>query len=80
MFCIHKWDEVKNGYQHCKKCNKAILVDKNYIFRRCNHKWEIIKDVEIFNDSFYGERQSNGFLYILKCSVRGMIDSRRIRP
>jgi hypothetical protein len=35
MFCFHSYGEIRDGYQYCKKCGKAILVP-------CNHKWTIL--------------------------------------
>lgn len=35
MFCSHKYREVKDGYQHCEKCGKAISAPEKI----CNHKW-----------------------------------------
>lgn len=38
MFCFHKFDpEIKDGYQFCKKCGKAVPVD-------CSHVWKTIKE------------------------------------
>jgi hypothetical protein len=41
MFCFHKYGEIKDGYQYCLKCNKAIRVEG---YEKCVHeygKWEM---------------------------------------
>jgi len=60
--CKHKFGEVKNGYQYCEKCGKAIVVS-------CSHKWEtedILQRDNAINDFV-------GLVYILKCSKCGEI-------
>lgn len=64
MFCRHKWGEIRDGYQYCKKCGKAILVP-------CNHQWTIIQ-----NNELYDYRSSTMPVYlekVLQCSKCGSI-------
>lgn len=67
MFCIHKFSDIQSdGYQYCKKCNKAILA-------QCNHNWvqaykrDISKPSRMYphNDILIGAQ------FILKCSKCG---------
>lgn len=36
-FCYHQWDNPKDGYQSCKKCNKRVSV-------KCSHRWEVYRE------------------------------------
>jgi len=75
MFCFHKFGNVDNGYQYCKKCNKAIPVS----LPKCSHKWEIIDKYSRVKYNFQGEITSTtGFLYILQCSECGDIKEKNI--
>lgn len=60
MFCRHKYGKIEDGYQHCTKCNKAIVVP-------CNHKW--IKQENIHTRNGFGnvERVQR----VLQCSTCG---------
>jgi hypothetical protein len=37
MFCFHKYSEVKEDFQYCLKCGKAIVAP-------CPHKWAEIEE------------------------------------
>lgn len=62
MFCFHKFGEIKDGYQYCSKCGKAIPV-------KCNHDFQIIKQVNVYmNES---DTIPSSIKYILRCSKCG---------
>ena len=64
--CKHIFGEIKDGYQYCKKCNKAVSVDNH----KCEHIWEKVKTIERYNwDNL------SGVVYVLKCKKCGEIKS-----
>lgn len=67
MFCNHKYGEVKEGYQYCLKCGRAILAP-------CNHVWEIIEGKEVVSRF----NSLTGFFYVNRCKKCGVIDSNKI--
>ncbi len=69
--CKHKYGDVKEGYQYCKKCGKAICAPEN----SCIHKWEEIRRLEINNP--YGSIPL-GDIYVLKCNKCGEIKKVKI--
>lgn len=61
MFCFHKYSEIKDGYQYCNKCNKAIYI-------KCMHEWEIITSYELGKRYSYSYSNTTvGLFYVLKC-------------
>lgn len=62
FLCSHKFGEIKEGYQYCSICGKAILIP-------CNHVWETIKHVDIISRSVHNPSNERiiGCKYILKC-------------
>jgi len=62
-FCWHKWGEVKDGFQYCKKCGLALSIS-------CNHIWNTISEGDIVHsDKIVGK------MYIQKCKKCGEIKS-----
>lgn len=40
--CSHdSFTDVKDGYQYCKKCNKAFLAPK----KECDHHWFLLSEI-----------------------------------
>lgn len=71
-FCWHKWGEIKNGYQYCKKCGIAIPVP-------CSHVWETINTLVTSTQYIDLNKTVNtGELYVLKCKKCGEIKEKRI--
>lgn len=72
-FCWHKWDEnIKDGYQYCKKCGLAIPVP-------CNHVWTVFDSYEIERCSTkLGSMGISGILHTLQCTKCGDIKSARV--
>jgi hypothetical protein len=66
--CKHVFGEIKDGYQYCTKCNKAIIVE-------CSHSWETIDNLESF---ILGNLTS--IIYIQRCKKCGKIKSTEISP
>ena len=65
MFCRHKYGKIEDGYQHCTKCNKAIVVP-------CNHKWNKLKEYRaIKRYEMWGTQES--IEYHLQCEHCGNI-------
>ena len=62
--CSHKFGEIQeDGYQYCKKCNKAIAVGV-----LCSHKWEEQKEFTRSIENFMGQI---GHCFVLKCKICG---------
>lgn len=61
MFCRHKFGSIKDNYQYCEKCGKAIPVE-------CAHKWKILHEYPII---LFGSHK--GVLYISQCINCGKI-------
>ena len=62
--CSHKFGDIqKDGYQYCKKCNKAISIP-------CNHKW---KEQEEYAQMIVSNatKENIGMSIILKCEKCG---------
>ena len=63
--CSHKFGEIQaDGYQYCKKCNKAVSVS-------CNHKWEEQKE---FTQMIMRSGTTNemiGTSMIMRCKICG---------
>ena len=51
LFCSHKYGEVKDGYQYCEKCGKAIPVAP----MACSHHW--------VNESSWNVKAPRGNVY-----------------
>lgn len=60
-FHTHVFGEIKNGFQYCTKCNKAIPVE-------CQHKWKIL---EVFERSVGWNVK--GYVYTLQCTECGSL-------
>lgn len=60
MFCKHKFGEIRDGYQYCVKCGKAVPV-------ACNHMWKIFEQYELVRNN----RPVVGNHIILQCSRCG---------
>lgn len=73
MFCFHKWDEVKDGYQYCKKCGKARKAPEP----KCDHEWEEYKSYK----QDYIDYDSRGFfiINIMKCHKCGEMKKNTVR-
>lgn len=69
-FCWHKWGEIKDGYQYCKKCGIAIPVP-------CNHKWETICESNILT-AVPGGHNITGKMYAQKCKICGEIKKMKV--
>ena len=74
MFCFHKWNEVKDNRQTCKKCGIVRNVE-------CSHKYEIISQRELLD--FSGQWDSVGrvigFTYTLQCVHCGILKKTEFR-
>jgi len=71
FWCIHKWGEIKDGYQYCTKCNKARVVN-------CSH---VFTDKDRFTRSRVfpgGGEMITAHVYTLQCSKCGDIISREV--
>jgi len=68
-FHIYKWGEIKDGYQYCVVCGKAIFVP-------CNHKWGTIEEYLIRNS--LGDK-TIGEVYIQQCEHCKTITKTTIR-
>ncbi len=65
----HKYEkEIKNGYQYCEKCGKAIKIE-------CNCIWEIIERHNVF--LYEGDKIPAYIYYILQCKNCGRIIKER---
>jgi len=64
MFCIHKYGEIKGGYQYCVKCNKAIAAPP----KQCTHHWELIGKGEI---KAVFSNETNQIVYVQRCTICG---------
>ena len=71
-FCWHRLDEnIKDGYQYCKKCGLAIPVP-------CNHVWKVQDSYEIERNSTILGLRTVGEFHILQCVKCGEIQSREL--
>ena len=59
--CNHKFGKVKDGYQYCEKCGKAIPVP-------CNHNWVVESKFNLHN---IVSNYQTGTQYILRCTKCG---------
>lgn len=68
MFCFHKYGEIKDGFQYCLKCGKAIFVKIE-----CQHKWKTIR---------IGNVKHGGLVYavnyVQECEKCGCIINKQI--
>lgn len=70
-FCWHKWGEIKDGYQYCKKCGLAISAPCNHVFKEIS-----VHTIER-NSTILGLRTVGEF-HILQCVKCGEIQSREL--
>jgi uncharacterized OB-fold protein len=62
--CRHKYGEVKEGYQYCAKCGKAIAAPK----RECEHNWIEMDKYgagSVFNNNIHT------YIYMMRCTKCG---------
>lgn len=72
FFCKHKFGGIKDGYQFCAKCNKAVPVDP----LRCQHKWDVLSEfttTSVFNLNICDH------VYMMKCSNCGALKKFSLR-
>ena len=65
-WCNHKYGEIKEGYQYCKKCGKAKAAPK----RECEHNWSTVSQYEYSNII---NNNINNIVYVMRCSKCGDI-------
>ena len=80
MFCWHKWGEIKEGYQYCKRCGVAKRV-------KCVHKWKKTHEHKVHHTSIYERNVTqaqleklapDGILFILQCELCGEVTRRKV--
>jgi len=71
MFCIHKYGEIKSGYQYCQKCGKAIAAPRP----ACKHEWVTTETITV-HDCHTDKEKS--IIFVLRCAICGEIKSTRI--
>lgn len=67
FFCFHKFKDVdSDGYQYCKKCNKAVFVG----LPEHNCIWKVIgkHSVHLFNNP-----NPSYYKYVMQCTICGEI-------
>ena len=65
MFCFHKWDEIKDNRQRCRKCGIVRNVE-------CNHKWETVS-TQTLRYTANGVKRCVGEFIKQKCTKCGEI-------
>lgn len=65
MFCFHKYGEIKERYQYCQKCGKAIVAP-------CAHYWKCVEISPLWLVDKPTEGQNpNSIIWHLQCEICG---------
>lgn len=62
--CKHKYGEVKDGFQYCEKCGKAISAPAKV----CSHNWV---NVNTFTVGTVFNANISSYLYVMRCTNCG---------
>ena len=63
--CDHYWGDIKEGYQHCTRCNEAKAAPP----KPCEHVWE--KEQE-YSSTTVETNIKYDYIYIYKCKKCGV--------